>query len=178
MNENRFNEHPDLCYILDREWSKNAELPIGLIKTFMGVGVTTAFTGSTGACKNTTLISAIKHIPTAYTIKLLERDDNYLRIVYPERNIIGVSGTKHITSDELYLHYKSKDASVLVANDINTDESACKLLLHTNVDVVFSVFSHHSNTTKELIDSLSRSLVNYGEFNNLKSAELYSCRYS
>lgn len=167
----RFKEPKELYDILDRECSKNVEIPIGLIRMFMCGGVTTAFTGRQGAGKNTTLISAIKHIPTAYTIKLLERDDNYLGIVYPERNIIGVSGTKHITSDELYLHYKSKDASVLVANDINTDESACKLLLHTNVNVVFSVFSHHSNTTKELIDSLSCSLVNAGGFKSLKSAE-------
>jgi pilus assembly protein CpaF len=150
----------------------NANLPVTLIEYLMRGRVTTAFTGRQGTGKTTAMIGAVAPIDGRLTIRVLEMTpEMYLRERYPERNIFSVSETQYTSLEELQDALKKSDAAISIVGEVATNVVAARMIQLGQVASLFTIFSHHANTTKDLIHSIRNSLVETGGFNNMLTAE-------
>jgi pilus assembly protein CpaF len=95
----------------------------------------------------------------------------YLRELYPTRNILSVQETTTVTAAELQDALKKSDAAVSIVGEVATDIIAARMIQMGQVASIFTVFSHHANTPKDLVFALRNSLVNAGGFSNMSTAE-------
>ena len=137
-----------------------ANIPIELIKWFMIGRVTCAFTGRQGTGKTTAMIAAIAAIDARLTIRILEMaPEMYLRERYPDRNIYSVSETQYVTAAELQDALKKSDAAVSIVGEVATDAIAARMIQMGQVASLFTIFSHHANRAKDLINAITNSIV-------------------
>lgn len=137
-----------------------AKLPVGLIKWFMIGRVTCAFTGRQGTGKTTAMIAAIAAIDARLTIRILEMaPEMYLRERYPDRNIFSVSETQYVTAAELQDALKKSDAAVSIVGEVATDAIAARMIQMGQVASLFTIFSHHANRAKDLVNAITNSIV-------------------
>jgi pilus assembly protein CpaF len=150
----------------------NALLPVTLIEHLMRGRVTTAFTGRQGSGKTTAMIGAIAPIDGRLTIRVLEMTpEMYLRERYPERNIFSVSETQYTSAEELQDALKKSDAAISIVGEVATNTVAARMIQMGQVASLFTIFSHHALTTKDLIHAIRNSLVETGGFDNMLTAE-------
>lgn len=139
---------------------EKAFLPVQLIKWFMVGRVTCAFTGRQGTGKTTAMIAAIAYIDARLTVRILEMaPEMYLRERYPDRNIYSVSETQHVTAAELQDALKKSDAAVSIVGEVATDAIAARMIQMGQVASLFTIFSHHANRSKDLINAITNSIV-------------------
>lgn len=139
---------------------EKAFLPVELIKWFMVGRVTCAFTGRQGTGKTTAMIAAIAYIDARLTVRILEMaPEMYLRERYPDRNIYSVSETQHVTAAELQDALKKSDAAVSIVGEVATDAIAARMIQMGQVASLFTIFSHHANRSKDLINAITNSIV-------------------
>lgn len=152
--------------------TKRGDLPIKLIEYLMRGMVTSAVTGRQGSGKTTLMSSIIRYIDPRYTIRILEMaPELYLRELYPSRNILSVQETQTVSATELQDALKKSDAAVSIVGEVATDEIAARMIQMGMTASLFTVFSHHANTPKDLVYTLRNSLVNAGGFSNMTTAE-------
>ena len=138
----------------------NASLPVQLINWFMVGRVTCAFTGRQGSGKTTAMIAAIAPIDARLTIRVLEMaPEMYLRERYPDRNIFSVSETPSVTAAELQDALKKSDSAVSIVGEVATDAIAARMIQMGQVASLFTIFSHHANRTKDLVNAITNSIV-------------------
>ena len=152
--------------------TKRGDLPIQLIEFIMRGMVTSAVTGRQGSGKTTLMSSIIRYIDPRYTIRILEMaPELYLRELYPSRNILSVQETQTVTAAELQDALKKSDAAVSIVGEVATDDIAARMIQMGMTASLFTLFSHHANTAKDLVLTLRNSLVNAGGFSNMNTAE-------
>lgn len=151
---------------------ENSELVIKLLKFLMAGCRVTGITGSQGSGKTTLLMALVKYIPAPLTLRLQEMAfELNIRKIYPQRNILSFQETKNVTGQEGLDIQKKTDGSVNILGEVATDAVAAWMIQMSQVASLFTVFTHHANTHKLLIESLRNSLLKSGMFNNEKIAE-------
>lgn len=159
--------------LLIKPYTKRGDLVVQLIEFLMRGMVTCAVTGRQGSGKTTLMSSIIRYIDPRYTIRILEMaPELYLRELYPTRNILSVQETNTVSAAELQDALKKSDAAVSIVGEVATDAVAARMIQMGMVASLFTIFSHHANTAKELVFALRNSLVNDGGFSgNMSVAE-------
>lgn len=148
------------------------DLAIRLIEFLMRGMITCAVTGRQGSGKTTLMSSIIRYIDPRFTIRILEMaPELYLRELYPSRNILSVQETDTVTPNELQDALKKSDAAVSIVGEVATDAIAARMIQMGQVASLFTIFSHHANTARDLVFALRNSLVNAGGFNDMTTAE-------
>lgn len=158
--------------LIIKPYTHRGELAIQLIEFLMRGCVTCAVTGRQGSGKTTLMSSIIRYIDPRYTIRVLEMaPELYLRELYSTRNILSVQETLTVTAAELQDALKKSDAAVSIVGEVATDSIAARMIQMGMTASIFTIFSHHANTPKDLVLTLRNSLVNDGGFSNMETAE-------
>ncbi len=151
---------------------QNSQLPINLIRYLAKGGRVTAITGSQGSGKTTLLMAMISSIYGTLTLRIQEMAfELHLRKLYPKRNILTFKETNSISGQVGLDVQKKTDGSVNILGEVATDEVAAWMIQMTQVASLFTLFTHHAKTTKDLILSLRNSLLKCDVFRNEEIAE-------
>lgn len=127
----------------------------------------TGITGDQGCGKTTLLMALIGLIPHSYTIRTQELTfELQLRERYPERNIVSLRETEQIHGQEALDILKKTDGVVTILGEVATNEVASWLIQVSQTASLFTMFTHHAKTTKDLIEGLRNALLQAGGFRN------------
>ena len=158
--------------LIIKPYTHEGELAIRLIEFLMRGCITCAVTGRQGSGKTTLMSSIIRYIDPRYTIRVLEMaPELYLRELYPTRNILSLQETNTVSAAECQDALKKSDAAVSIVGEVATDSIAARMIQMGMTASIFTIFSHHANTPKDLVLTLRNSLVNDGGFSNMETAE-------
>lgn len=158
--------------LIIKDHTKRGDLPIQLIEYLLRGQTTCAVTGRQGSGKTTLMSSIIRFIDPKYTLRILEMaPELYLREIYPSRNILSLQETETVSAAELQDALKKSDAAVSIVGEVATDVIAARMIQMGMTASLFTIFSHHANTPKDLVLTLRNSLVNAGGFSNMTTAE-------
>ena len=147
------------------------ELPIELIKWLIKGCQVTGITGEQGAGKTTLLMSVIGFINPAYNLRIQELAfELQLRKLYPKRNIVTFKETSSVSGEEGLNFTKKTDGSVTILGEVASNEVASWLISTSQVASLFTLFTHHAKTTKDLIISMRNALLQKGGFQNERVA--------
>lgn len=152
--------------------ANKGDMAIKVIEYLMRGHITCAVTGRQGSGKTTLMSSIIRYIDPRFTLRILEMaPELYLRELYPTRNILSVQETTTVTAAELQDALKKSDAAVSIVGEVATDIIAARMIQMGMTASIFTIFSHHANTARDLVFTLRNSLVNAGGFSNMDTAE-------
>lgn len=148
------------------------ENPIIVLKWIMKGCQVTALTGAQGSGKTTLLMSLIDYIPAYFNLRIQELAfELHLRQLYPERNIVTFQETGSISGQEGLDLQKKTDGTVNILGEVATAEVASWMIQMGQTASLFTVFTHHATTAKNLVLALRNGLVHAGNFQNEKIAE-------
>lgn len=151
---------------------EGAHLPIGLLQFLMKGSRITAITGAQGSGKTTLLMAMVKHIYASYTLRVQEMAfELHLRKIYSRRNILSFRETEFISGQEGLDLQKKTDGTVNILGEVASDEVASWMIQMSQVASLFTVFTHHAKTFKDLVQSLRNSLLKSGMFRQEDIAE-------
>ncbi|AWP25201.1 MULTISPECIES: Flp pilus assembly complex ATPase component TadA [Paenibacillus] len=151
---------------------QNAVVVREMLKYLMKGAQTTAFTGAQGSGKSSAVMASVKEMYARWNLRIQELIfELHIRRLYPERNSIAFRETKHISGQKALDLQKKTDGSVNILGEVATDEVAAWMIQMSQVASLFTVFTHHATSTKELIWSLRNSLLKEDVFKNEKIAE-------
>lgn len=132
----------------------------------------TAITGSQGSGKTTLLMSLVQHIYPTMTLRVQEMAfELHLRKLYPYRNVLTFKETETISGQAGLDLQKKTDGTVNILGEIATDEISVLMLQMAQVASLFTLFTHHAKTLKDLVLSLRNSLLKCDVFRDEKVAE-------
>jgi pilus assembly protein CpaF len=150
----------------------NAALPIGLIQYLVKGCRITAITGAQGTGKTTLLMAMVKYINAAFNIRVQEMAfELHLRKIYKDRNILSFRETENISGQDGLDVQKKTDGTVNILGEVATDPVAAWMIQMAQVASLFTLFTHHAKTFKDLVFSLRNSLLKTGMFNHETIAE-------
>ncbi|NJD01831.1 MAG: pilus assembly protein CpaF [Ruminiclostridium sp.] len=151
---------------------KNAEM-VREFLTFLVKGCRNiSITGQQGTGKTTLLNALIEHIYSVYTLRILEMTfELHVRARFPERNIVTVQETDTVSGQQGLDIFKKTDGTVTIVGEVASDPVAAYMIQTAQVASLFTLFSHHAKTFKELVMSLRNSLLKTGIFQNENIAE-------
>lgn len=151
---------------------KNNLLPIEFMKWLIKGCQVTAITGEQGSGKTTLLMSLIQYIHPSYNLRIQELSfELHLRKIYPKRNIVTFRETDTISGRESLDFQKKSDGTVSILGEVATNEVCCWLISMSQVASLFTLFTHHAKTTRNLIIAMRNALLMEGGFKNEKVAE-------
>ncbi len=151
---------------------ENAQLPVNFIKFMAKGGMITAVTGQQGSGKTTLLMAMIGHIYASLTLRIQEMAfELNLRRLYPNRNILSFRETETLSGQQGLDIQKKTDGSVNILGEVASDPVAAWMIQMAQVASLFTLFTHHAKTTRDLVYSLRNSLLKCEMFNNEKIAE-------
>ncbi|MCR8642103.1 CpaF/VirB11 family protein [Paenibacillus sp. N1-5-1-14] len=151
---------------------EGAELIISLVKYLVKGCRITAITGAQGSGKTTFLMAMITYISAKYNIRVQEvAFELHLRKIYKERNILSFRETDTISGQDGLDVQKKTDGTVNILGEVATDPVAAWMVQMAQVASLFTLFTHHAKTFKDLVFSLRNSLLKTGMFNNETLAE-------
>ncbi|WP_330163559.1 pilus assembly protein CpaF [Paenibacillus woosongensis] len=151
---------------------EGAELPIGLLKYLMKGSRITSITGSQGSGKTTLLMALVKHIYPIYTLRVQEMSfELNLRKLYSNRNILTFRETEYVSGQAGLDLQKKTDGTVNILGEVATDDVASWMIQMAQVASLFTLFTHHAKTFRDLIESLRNSLLKTGLFRDEQIAE-------
>lgn len=131
-----------------------------------------AITGQQGTGKTTLLNALIEHVYSVYTLRILEMAfELHVRARFPNRNIVTVQETDSISGQNGLDIFKKTDGTVTIVGEVASDPVAAYMIQTAQVASLFTLFSHHAKTFKELVLSLRNSLLKTGIFQNETIAE-------
>lgn len=132
----------------------------------------TAITGAQGSGKTTLLMAMVGHIYASYTLRVQEMAfELHLRKIYSRRNILSFRETEHISGQAGLDLQKKTDGTVNILGEVASDEVASWMIQMSQVASLFTVFTHHAKTFKDLVQSLRNSLLKSGVFRQEHIAE-------
>lgn len=150
----------------------NAQLPIQMLRYLMKGSRITAITGAQGSGKTTLLMAMIEHIYPTYTLRVQEMAfELHLRKIYSRRNILSFRETDRITGQEGLDLQKKTDGTVNILGEVASDGVSSWMIQMSQVASLFTVFTHHAKTFRDLIFSLRNSLLKSGVFHHEAVAE-------
>jgi pilus assembly protein CpaF len=151
---------------------EHAELPIALIRYLVMGERITAITGAQGSGKTTLLMAMVRHISALLPIRVQEMSfELQLRKIYPNRNILSLRETETISGQAGLDIQKKTDGSVNILGEVATDPVAAWMIQMAQVASLFTLFTHHAKTFRDLVLSLRNSLLKTGVFTNEQVAE-------
>lgn len=151
---------------------EQAHIPIELLKYLVKGSRIIAITGSQGSGKTTLLMAMVREIYATLPLRVQETAfELHLRQVYPMRNILSFKETATITGQMGLDVQKKTDGGVNILGEVATDEVAVWMLQMAQVASLFTIFTHHAKTVKDLILSLRNSLLKTGVFKDEKIAQ-------
>lgn len=151
---------------------KNGHLATGLVEFLMRGQRTCAVTGRQGSGKTTLLSAIMRFIDPRYNLRILEMaPELYLRELYRRRNILSVQETPTTSAEELQDALKKSDGAVSIVGEVATDSVAARMIQMGMTGSIFTLFTHHANTVKDLILTLRNSLAAASGFDQMKIAE-------
>lgn len=158
--------------LIIKNYNHKGELCVKLIEMLIRGKITCGITGRQGSGKTTFMSSVIRYVDPRYNIRVLElAPELYLRELYPTRNILSVQETQTVSAAELQDALKKSDAALSVVGEVATDQVAARMIQMGMTASIFTLFTHHANTPKDLVLTLRNSLANAGNFNNMSTAE-------
>ncbi|MDT9718128.1 ATPase, T2SS/T4P/T4SS family [Paenibacillus sp. ClWae2A] len=150
----------------------NADMPITLLQYLMKGSRITAVTGAQGSGKTTLLMAMVKHIYASYTLRVQEMAfELQLRRIYSRRNILSFRETEHISGQQGLDLQKKTDGTVNILGEVASDEVAAWMIQMSQVASLFTLFTHHAKTFRDLVFSLRNSLLKTGMFQHEHIAE-------
>ncbi|KAA8745164.1 ATPase, T2SS/T4P/T4SS family [Paenibacillus sp. UASWS1643] len=150
----------------------NADMPITLLQFLMKGSRITAVTGAQGSGKTTLLMAMVKHIYASYTLRVQEMAfELQLRRIYSRRNILSFRETEHISGQQGLDLQKKTDGTVNILGEVASDEVAAWMIQMSQVASLFTLFTHHAKTFRDLVFSLRNSLLKTGMFQHEHIAE-------
>ncbi len=151
---------------------EGAEELVQLMVFLMRGARITAITGSQGSGKTTLLMALVQHIYPTLTLRVQEMAfELHLRKLYPYRNILTFKETETVSGQAGLDLQKKTDGAVNILGEIATDEISVLMLQMAQVASLFTVFTHHAKTLKDLVLSLRNSLLKCDVFRDEKIAE-------
>lgn len=151
---------------------EGCHLPIEMLKYLVKGARITSITGSQGSGKTTMLMAMVRSIYATLTLRVQEMAfELHLRKVYPMRNILTFKETSTISGQAGLDVQKKTDGSVNILGEVATDEVAVWMLQMAQVASLFTLFTHHAKTVKDLSLSLRNSLLKCDVFRDEKIAE-------
>lgn len=145
---------------------------VQLISYLAKGGRITSITGSQGSGKTTMLMAMIGEIYETLTLRVQEMAfELNLRKLYPNRNILTFKETATITGQMGLDVQKKTDGSVNILGEVASDEVAAWMIQMAQVASLFTLFTHHAKTVKDLVLSLRNSLLKCDVFRNETIAE-------
>lgn len=151
---------------------ENADFPIQLLAYLMKGSRITAITGAQGSGKTTLLMAMVKHIYASYTLRVQEMAfELHLRSIYSRRNILTFRETDHISGQQGLDLQKKTDGTVNILGEVASDEVAAWMIQMSQVASLFTIFTHHAKTFRDLVFSLRNSLLKTGVFQHEGIAE-------
>jgi len=151
---------------------EGSHLPIELLKYLVKGARITSITGSQGSGKTTLLMAMVRNIYATLTLRVQEMAfELHLRKVYPMRNILTFKETPTISGQAGLDVQKKTDGSVNILGEVATDEVAVWMLQMAQVASLFTLFTHHAKTVKDLTLSLRNALLKCDVFRDEKIAE-------
>ncbi|MEC0184025.1 ATPase, T2SS/T4P/T4SS family [Paenibacillus peoriae] len=151
---------------------ENAEFPIQFLSYLMKGSRITAITGAQGSGKTTLLMAMVKHIYASYTLRVQEMAfELHLRSIYSRRNILTFRETDHISGQQGLDLQKKTDGTVNILGEVASDEVAAWMIQMSQVASLFTIFTHHAKTFRDLVFSLRNSLLKTGVFQHEGIAE-------
>ncbi|MCM3130595.1 MULTISPECIES: ATPase, T2SS/T4P/T4SS family [unclassified Paenibacillus] len=131
-----------------------------------------AITGPQGAGKTTLLMAMIKYIDATYRLRVQETAfELHLRKIYGDRNILTFRETETISGQAGLDLSKKTDGDVNILGELATDPVAAYMIQTAQVASLFSLFTHHAKTFKNLVFSIRNSLLKTNIFTDEKIAE-------
>ena len=131
-----------------------------MVKLLMWGQVTTGFTGRQGSGKTTMMVAAISQVDARFNIRVLETaPEMYLREIYSQRNILSVAETPTVSAMQLQDALKKSDAALSIVGEVATDIIAARMIQMGQVASIYTIFSHHANRTKDLVNAITNSSV-------------------
>jgi pilus assembly protein CpaF len=150
----------------------NKEIAIGLIQYLVKGAQVMSITGAQGSGKTTLLMAMIRHIYGTLPLRIQETAfELHLRRLYPMRNILSFQETDYISGQAGLDLQKKTDGSVNILGEVATDPVAAWMIQMAQVASLFTLFTHHARTVKDLVMALRNSLLKCEIFNNEKVAE-------
>lgn len=151
---------------------QNNEIVIDTMKWLIKGCQVVGITGSQGSGKTTLLMSLVQYINESYTLRIQELTfELNLRKLYPNRNILSFRETANVSGQEGLDLQKKTDGSVNILGEVATAPVAAWLIQIAQVASIFTIFTHHAKTTKDLVIALRNALLNAGGFSNEHVAE-------
>ena len=151
---------------------ENAQLPILLIAFLVKGGRITAITGAQGSGKTTLLMAMVRYISATYPIRVQEQSfELHLRKLYKDRNILSFRETETISGQDGLDIQKKTDGTVNILGEVATDPVAAWMIQMAQVASLFTLFTHHAKTFRNLVYSLRNSLLKTGVFTHEQVAE-------
>lgn len=148
------------------------ELPIQVMKYLIKGCRVIALTGSQGTGKTTLLMSLIGMVNPTYTLRIQEMAfELHLRKLYPKRNILTFRETNTISGQEGLDLQKKTDGTVNILGEVSSAPVASWMIQMTQVASLFTMFTHHAKTSKDLVLALRNALLQTNVFTNEKIAE-------
>jgi pilus assembly protein CpaF len=155
---------------------ENAALPIQLIWWIIKGCCVTGITGQQGTGKTTLLMSMIGFINPSYNLRIQELSfELHLRKIYPKRNIVTFRETGNVSGQEGLDFAKKTDGTVNILGEVATAPVASWLVQMAGVGSLFTLFTHHAKTTKDLVISMRNALLQEGGFSNERIATEQVC---
>jgi len=152
---------------------KNGHIAVLMMSYLMIGQVTTAFTGRQGSGKTTMMSTMPRYMDAAHPIRILEMAfELYLRELYTERNILTIQETETVSASKGQDFLKKSDAAISLAGEVATDEVAVRMIQFALIASLYTIFSHHANTTEGLVSGMRNHIVAAGGFDNTYVAEL------
>ena len=150
---------------------KNCNLPLELLKWLIKGCQVLAVTGAQGSGKTTLLMSLVSFIPEEYTLRIQESAfELNLRKTYPERNIVSFQETKTISGQEGLDLQKKTDGVVSLLGEVASPKLAALMIQLGQAASKYTLFTHHANTTRDLVIWLRNSLLQEGSFQDESAA--------
>ncbi|WP_458120032.1 ATPase, T2SS/T4P/T4SS family [Paenibacillus sp. Z6-24] len=150
----------------------NHHIVKSLLMYLMKGGRIVAVTGAQGSGKTTLLMALVAYINETFTLRIQEMSfELHLRKIYNKRNILTFKETETVTGQAGLDVQKKTDGTVNILGEVATDEVAAWMIQMAQVASLFTIFTHHAKTFKDLVYSLRNSLLKQGIFNNEKTAE-------
>ncbi|WP_310603867.1 ATPase, T2SS/T4P/T4SS family [Anaerosporobacter sp.] len=149
----------------------NCMLPIQLMKWLIKGCQVIAITGEQGSGKTTLLMSLIRYIRPTYNLRVQELSfELHLRKIYPKRNIVSFKETDYVSGVEGLDFAKKTDGTVSILGEVATASVASQMIGMSQVASLFTLFTHHAKTTKDLIYAMRNALLTEGGFQNETAA--------
>lgn len=151
---------------------KNAELPRGMLKFQMKSGQTTAFTGKPGAGKTSLMMTSIGFIYAFLSLRTLELVfELNLRQLYSYRNSMALREIPTVTGQQALDLGKKLDTDVFILGEVASKSVASWMIQMTQSGSLFTIFSHHAVSTRQLMKWFRDALLDMDILQNERLAE-------